>query len=460
MPVTRRHFLQVTAVASAVAATAPVWAAGDSTLRLATFEFDVSPPKGHSLCGGWITPVVDYDDPLRALGIVLLGAGQPIVLCAVDWTGILNEAHVEWRQALAEAAGTVSERVAVQCVHQHNAPFACLEAQRIVGQYSELPHIVDVEFFEECLVRGRKAIQAALENARPVTHIGTGRGRVDKVASNRRILNSEGKLEDWRGSSSRNPKHQELPEGLIDPWLRTVAFYQDDRRLAALHYYATHPMSYYGDGRVSSDFVGLARQKRQSEDEGCRHIYFTGCSGNVAAGKYNDGSPEARRLLTERIYDGIRRSEQDLQKSSIDRVGWDVVPIQPPPRLSLDADGLAAQIADGTRRVVDRNRPSYMLAWLRRCQKQLPILLSALHVNQVSLLHLPAESFLEYQLHAEQQAADRFVAVAAYGDGGPWYIPTEEAYPQGGYEVGVAFCDPPVDPMLRGGIDRLLAGNG
>ena len=46
------------------------------------------------------------------------------------------------------------------------------------------------------------------------------------------------------------------------------------------------------------------------------------------------------------------------------------------------------------------------------------------------MLHLPSESFVEYQLRAQAAAPSRFVACAAYGDGGPWYIPTAEAYPQ------------------------------
>jgi len=47
---------------------------------------------------------------LRARGIVLLGAGEPIVLCAVDWIGIANEGQDVFRQALAEAAGTTPQR--------------------------------------------------------------------------------------------------------------------------------------------------------------------------------------------------------------------------------------------------------------------------------------------------------------------------------------------------------------
>jgi hypothetical protein len=120
-------------------------------LRLTSFRFKVTPPVGHSLCGGWIKPVVATDDDLEAIGFVLQGCGDPIVICAVDWTGLLNTAHVRWRQSLAEAAGTTPDRVAVQCVHQHNAPFACLDAQAIVAAEGDLPEIVNVAFFEECL---------------------------------------------------------------------------------------------------------------------------------------------------------------------------------------------------------------------------------------------------------------------------------------------------------------------
>src|SRR4051812_41658427 len=101
-------------------------------LHLTTFSTDVTPPLGHPLCGGWIEPARDVDDPLLARGIILLGQGAPIVLCAVDWTGIRNDAHRIWTEALARAAHTTADRVALQSVHPHNAPFADVGAQKLI----------------------------------------------------------------------------------------------------------------------------------------------------------------------------------------------------------------------------------------------------------------------------------------------------------------------------------------
>ena len=444
-------------VAGALLTSDSVAAGKPGDLRLATFRFDVTPPKGHSLCGGWIRPVVGVDDPLEAMGYVLLGIGEPIVVCAVDWTGLANSAHIQWRKALADAARTAIDRVAVQCVHQHNAPFACMDAQAIVQEQGDLPDIVNPVFFDRCLKNAGDAVTKSLKKTTPVTHIARGEARVEKVAANRRIIGLNGKLVSQRGSSSRKPEHHRFPEGLIDPMLKTVAFYNGNKKLVASHFYACHPMSYYGDGRVSADFCGLARRRMQKQEPDCLHIYFNGCGGNIGAGKYNNGSKEARVELTQRMFDGITTSNATLKPEPIRSFAWETEDILPPLDPRFNEGQLLVGVRNKTNRVVARNRPSYTVAFIRRVKEGIPITLSSLHVNDISMLHLPAESFIEYQLRAQAIAPNRFVACAAYGDGGPWYIPVKEAYPQGGYAVGVAWCSPQIDPLMSNGIQTLLS---
>jgi hypothetical protein len=427
-------------------------------LHLANFKFDVTPPLGHSCCGGWIKPVEIVDDALEANGIVLLAAGPPIVLCALDWLGLANEAHVVWRTALAQAAGTTPDRVAVHCVHQHNVPFACLEAERIVVAEGGLPHIMDVGFFQQCLDRACQTIAQAIPQARPVSHVGWGQAKIEGVASNRRVYrDATGQVLAMRGSSCKDPNLIALPEGLIDPFCKTVVFFDGAKKVAALHYYATHPMSYYADGRVTSDFAGLARKQRQLDEPDCLHVYFTGCAGNIAAGKYNNGAKETRPILTRRVYDGLVASEANLTRAAINTVTWKTAEILPSPRASLHAANLAQTVATKTESVMNRNRSAYELAWLHRFDRKIPFVLSALHLGGVKLLHLPAEVFIEYQLRAQQMQPDDFVCTAAYGDGGPWYIPVKEEYPHGGYEVSVALCAPEVDDLLTAGIRHVLS---
>ena len=456
----RRDFISAstgTMVAGALLTSDSVAANKTGNLRLATFRFDVTPPEGHSLCGGWIKPVVGVDDPLEAIGYVLLGIGKPIVVCAVDWTGLANSAHIQWRKALADAAKTTIDRVAVQCVHQHNAPFACMDAQAIVQEQGDLPDIVNPGFFAHCLKNAGDAVAKSLKKTTPVSHVAHGEARIEKVAANRRIIGLNGKLISQRGSSSRKPEHHRFPEGLIDPMLKTVAFYNGNKKLVASHFYACHPMSYYGDGRVSADFCGLARRRMQKQEPDCLHLYFNGCGGNIGAGKYNNGSKEARVELTQRMFDGITTSNAMLKPELIRSFAWKTEDILPPLDPRFNEDQLLMGIRNKANRVVARNRPSYTVAFIRRVKDGVPITLSSLHVNDMSILNLPAESFIEYQLRAQAIAPNRFVACAAYGDGGPWYIPVKEAYPQGGYAVGVAWCSPQMDPLMSNGIQTLFS---
>jgi hypothetical protein len=430
-----------------------------SEFSIAPFRFDVTPPLGHSLLGGWIAPAIAIDDPLEAIGYVLLGAGQPIVVCAVDWAGLMNDAHLAWRTALATAAGTTPDRVAVQCVHQHNTPFVCFEAAALAARYADLPAMFDRNFFDACLVRGADAVRAALRAPQRVTHVAHGRAPVEHVASNRRIARDPaGHVTAMRASSCTEAELIALPEGTIDPDLQTVAFFgPGDRKLVACHYYATHPMSFYRDGRVTSDFCGLARKRRQAEESDCAHIYFTGCAGNISAGKYNDGSAESRVSLTERMYAGIVASERALQPEPLTQVDWRTDAVQPAARENPTVAECEAAMANPEYTLAERLVPAFRLSWMRRLERGVPLELSRLRLNTISVLHLPGEMFIEYQLRARAIGAGRPVAVAAYGDDGLWYVPTKEEYPAGGYEVSMAFCGEAVDDTITAAITRLLA---
>jgi hypothetical protein len=240
-----------------------------------------------------------------------------------------------------------------------------------------------------------------------------------------------------------------------------VTFCDGDEPLVACRYYACHPMSHYGQGHVSSDFVGLARKRRQLETPGCTQIYFSGAGGDVAAGKYNDGSPEARVRLTGRIHDAMHAADAALVKKPLASVAWKTHDLLPQLNPAFDAERLRAKVADAANRKADRIRPAMVLSWMERLAEKIPIVLSGLHLDDTVLLHLPAESFVAYQLRASQIAAEGrggFVATAAYGDGGPWYIPTREEYPKKGYEVSVANCADTIDDQLTRGMRDVLAG--
>jgi hypothetical protein len=425
-------------------------------LRLATFDIDATPPVGSFMA---YDPVVaTWDLGLRARGIVLLGTGDPIVLCAIDWIGIANESHDTFRDALASAAGTKRERVAVHALHQHDAPDCDFSAERILDEAGLDARQFEGDHQRRVLGELAAAVRDALPRARPVSHMGLGDAVVKEVASNRRVLGADGKVRGVRYTACKDADLRAAPEGTVDPIVSLVSFWDGDRPVAVLSYYATHPQSYYRTGIPNPDFPGLARFLRQLAVPEALHVHFTGAGGNIGAGKYNDGSPANRLVLAERLADGMRRAWESTRREPIapGDVRWEIEPVRLPPAAHLPAElGALLQAKDpilATRGAASR------LAWLRRATEGRAIDVGCLALGRARILHMPGELFVEYQLAAKARRPDLFVCMAAYGDYGPWYIGTAASYGEGGYETSPTASNvaPGAEEVLLSAIRKLL----
>jgi hypothetical protein len=400
-----------------------------SPYSLVVFSADVTPPIGHPCMGGGIAPVKKIDDPLFANGFVLLGAGKPIVVVAVDWCEIRNDAYERWRTVLAQAAGTERVRVLVAALHQHDAPIADLEAQRFLDKAKAAGKICDIAFHEKAVQRVAKALREGMKKPRPISLYGIGQAKVEKVASNRRYPGPDGKPRFGRTSATRDPAVRAQPEGTIDPWLKTLSFWNGDQPVLALSCYATHPMSYYGKGGVSSDFVGLARRRRQADDPKVIQIYASGCSGNVTAGKYNDGAVENRPILADRIYQGMAGAWKATTRHKLKDIDFRSVTLHLEPR-----DGPGFTLKDLEKRLTSDKRPfgqclaALGLSWRKRVAAGAVIDLPLVDLGRAQLLLLPAESYVEFQLLAQKLRPDSFVMTMGYGESAPGYIPIEKAF--------------------------------
>jgi hypothetical protein len=427
-----------------------------TALRVGIFSCDVTPPLEHPLCGGWIKPVEVVEDPLLAKGIVLDNGRTRYVLCAIDWCLLQTAAYDQFTLKIAAAANVSPGQVSVHTVHQHNAPIADLRAQHILNAIPGAPKHLDQAFLDEASDRVADAVRSGCSQLHEVTHVGHGKARVEGFASNRRVRLTDGKIH-VRYSATRDPVLQAAPEGLIDPWLRTVTFFQGERALVRLHYYASHPMSYYGDGRVTSDTVGLARRQLEQE-EGVPQIYFTGCAGNITAGKYNDGSPTARFQLTERIYTAMRASIATTQREVLNQVSWKTTQVEFQPRKEPVWSAETAQkILKNTNSTAgNRLNAALNLAWAERIQTNRQVVISRLRLGSVTLLHLPGETFVEYQLYAQSLRSADFIAVAAYGESGPGYICCDAALQGGGYEPTMSRVGAPSEVRLKRAIEKLI----
>jgi hypothetical protein len=394
------------------------------------------------------------EQPLLAKGIVLEAGAERYVLCALDWCELCNGTRDSLQKKIAAAAGADPAHVALQCVHQHTAPLVDMDAQKLLAEAGATGLQLDPIVYSALGRRLATAVMESLGRLEPFDQIGTGQAKVDRVAATRRPLDATGKI--WvRYSSCKDAALRALPEGAIDPYLKTITLARGQKPLVRLHYYATHPQTFYGDHRASSDVPGDARETLERKER-VFQIYFNGCGGDVTMGKYNDGSRKCRVELAARLLAGMEAAVAATRLVPAGPVRWRTYPLLLPPRTDH-----GFTLAESLARLKDpKSGPARLyygasnVVFIRRSQR--PMELNSLEIGNVHVVHLPGEPMVCFQRFAQDLKPGAFVAVAGYGDGGPGYLCPAKAYGEGGYEPTASRVKPESEALVKKAIAALL----
>ncbi len=249
---------------------------------------------------------------------------------------------------------------------------------------------------------------------------------------------------------------------MVDPWLKTISLWDIDDPVVAWSCYAVHPMSFYGRGGVSADFPGMARVRRQQGDSGIFQIYFTGCAGDTTAGKYNTSDPANRPVLADRLYQGVRSAWESTKRQPLKRVDFRIAQMSLPVRQGENFTVEATQkvLADPEAGRCSRINAARMLSWRRRVESGQRVDVPCLDLSEGMALFsiLRAESFVAYQLIAQQLRPDSFVVVAGYGDGGSGCIPTDQCWKEG-YRNNNCWVPPMTQELVTKVMAQTLGAN-
>jgi hypothetical protein len=162
-------------------------------------------------------------------------------------------------------------------------------------------------------------------------------------------------------------------------------------------------------------------------------IYFSGCSGDVTAGKWNDGNPANRLVLADRLYRAIEAAWEATQRYPLEAVQFRAVPLclQPKSTAGFTLEDMRRILADSSAKTFDRVLAAMGLSWRERVAAGQAIDIVAVDFGKAQLLLMPAESFVQYQLDAREMRPDQMIMTAGYSECAPGYIPSESASLEG-----------------------------
>jgi hypothetical protein len=186
-------------------------------------------------------------------------------------------------------------------------------------------------------------------------------------------------------------------------------------------------------------------------------LYASGCSGDVTAGKYNDGAPPQREILACRLHAAMAEAWNSTKREPLAAVGFARVPLDLPWRTEsrFARRALEAVIADPKKGEIARIHAAMTLASLNRVEAKRPIDVVALRLGSASLVLFPGETFVGHQLAAQAAARGRFLFPVGYGECWPGYVPTDAAF-KDGFEDTWLWVSRDAPARLSAAVERLL----
>jgi len=395
---------------------------------------DITPDLGMRNSLGVTCVATEIWDPLYATALYLEEGNERAVLVGADTCAFLDAADRAIRGAVGRELGLEPGRVILIASHTHSGPYLSTEASELIA-----PHglaVIEEEYVDRLTRRIVEAAREAADRSVPA-HVAFGRGRVDRLASNRRVR-LDGRVVHRYG---RPPEElRALPEGCIDAEcgvIRVVA--ARGGTLGVVVGYACHPTAAGGDlhGWVSADFVGCGLRTVEAA-LGAPCLFLQGTAGNTGTGKWVASSPRADvEAMGRRFADGIFRGLDAPGPPATGPLRFAAAAVElrldPLPTVAELERRLDSELELGdTVRIVER---AEQLVVARRAAELAQASVRALSLGGVALCALPGEVFVELGLAVRSRSPFRETVVAAYTNNSLQYIPTASAFDEGAYEV-------------------------
>lgn len=416
-------------------------------LRAGVSQVTITPPLGMFLMGyaNRDKGAMSVHDDLTATALVLSDGKVRLALVACDLVFAHPRIVAQIRTRVQVEMGIPPGHVMICCSHTHSGPVTWHRASVATDRAEVACYLA---WLSDRIVEAIRMADRDLQDA----VWGVGRGRTT-IGVNRRQRAPDGRM--VLGADPAGTIDSELLVLRVDaaqPLPGKEAGFKATRPLAALVNYACHAVCLGSNSyAISADWPGVMRRAAEAST-GARIGFIQGaCADTNPLGGPQDTFDSAQRLGTQvaqevaRVYhrtalrsDAIlQAAKRDLALPLLGPIGRDGRRVPP---FEVTASRVVGLPPDQVMRFLDRRFPwavdvadSGDGTWRTNAEQQ------TFCVGNMALTAVAAEPFaaIGQEIKAHSRAA--FTIFAGYTNGSVGYLPTPQAYDQGGYEVDSSY---------------------
>ena len=422
-------------------------------LKAGFARIDITPPFGNDLSGYYERRLADGTlDPLYLNAVALTVGEETVILMAADYIGIKLDHAAKIRELIRERTGVPADHILIAALHQHTSP--CL-----ADPETRSTALRDKVFIDVLYRRFADAAVMALDDRAEAEMSVGARDVAEPIAFVRRYFTKEAGV-------VTNPSSKFTLTGRCaeaDNTMRLVRFARNGKNDIAILNFSTHP-DVIGGTKWSADWPGFARRFLEEDIAGTSCLFFTGCQGDsnhndyfkpreerlhgkryehsaymgrmvadAAVGVWNEMTPAADSIFAENRIIYNRTNTEGVEKYD-ECVKW-------------VKDYKEGKIPADSYTMADRAF-CYRVAALREQPVFRPVPITVIGVGGVVFVGFGGEAFTSYGKIMRELCPEKFVVSVVCANGYEGYLPTAEAFGQGGYEACSSFFMPSLEDEI------------
>lgn len=418
-------------------------------LRVGLGRSDITPDRPTPMAGYYgIRYSTGTHNPLWAKATMLDDGQKRVVLVTVDLIATTRWMVDETRRLVQEQCGLPAESVMISATHSHTGPMLYEPDPRYVARFGSTTDEAK-QYMMGLPEKIAASVLQAESSLRPMT-VQHGTGSEPQLAFNRRFFMRDGSVGWNPGKLNPNIVREAGP---TDDALPVIAFYDNETKLAALlSSFAIH-LDTVGGTQWSADMpFTLEESLQRCFGDSLHSQYATACCGDVnhidvRSAKPQGGHQEASRIGT-RLAGAVVRQWTGLSSVSDTRLNASRAIIQlplqshPPERAEWAANLVSLAVDSKSlppfMEMVEAYRISDVMA---RKEGFLEAEVQVITLGtEVAWVALPGEIFVQLGMEIRLGSPFSTTSIHELANGSIGYVPTQQAYAQGNYEVISARC--------------------
>lgn len=412
-------------------------------LKAGFAKLDVTPPLGVPLAGYYRYRYADgILDPIELIALAASDGEKTVLFITADFLGMLEQWATKIREMISKKTGVPAEHISIQCLHQHTSVRIGYKGQaEDPGDFSRFVNHAYYEILSRKFVDVSKmAIEDMCEAQMGVAQKETA----EKLSFIRRF-----RMQD--GSVKTNPKPADVdkieePLGEADNTVRLVRFRRAGAKDIAVVNFSTHP-DVIGGNKFTADWPGFVRRMTENDIPNTHCILVNGAQGD--SNHVNRFAPptsltgyefSARmgRVITDTVLDIWDKTEEKEVSNVSGQIQMKYIPTNTSRIEEVEAcqklqkeyqEGAPILIGMAERADIFRAAALYNQSLFQK----VPV--SVIGIGEIAFVGLGGEPFTQYATDARKAAPDLFVICSCCTNGYAGYLPTKEAFDEGGYEA-------------------------